>query len=324
MTKKTVAITGGTGHLGVNLIKTLLKRDFKVKALTRNPTELVKHAELTWIVGDLLNTASLSTLIDGCDAVVHCASAISLGEMDHTTVYEVNVKGTEQLLKQCLGKPIRFVHISSSTVTLSSEQEGMLNENLPYRSDKSFYYAFTKAEAEKIVLNYVHRFDIDAFILRPTAIIGPEDHAPSRFGRTILDLHHGKLPFITSGGYNMVDVRDLSTTIVNSFDKAKKGAVYLTGGHFTSLKELANLACPKHVPLALPIDLMLFLLPVITLYDRFFPLKWPLTKESLSTLKTAPRQVNSEKAVRELDHKNRAIEVSVKDLINWFNENKRT
>jgi dihydroflavonol-4-reductase len=60
------------------------------------------------------------------------------------------------------------------------------------------------------------------------------------------------------------------------------------------------------------------------LYDSVFKLKWPINKESLITLKYAPKRMDCTKAIKELGHTNRATQESVEDLIQWFKENKMT
>lgn len=320
---KSIAVTGGTGHLGINLIKELLVNNFYVKALIRHSSFPIIHENLTWIKGDLNNLTALEKLVYNCDAIVHSASAISLGEKKQDLVYEVNVTGTQNLLATCLNKPIRFIYISSSTVVEDPVHNEVFNENRPYKSDKSFYYAWTKALAEKYVLEYEVGHNLDASIIRSTAIIGPEDRGPSPFGRTIWDLHLGKLPFITEGGYNMIDVRDLSCTIVSSISNAKKGRIYLVGGEYVSLNNLAKMANSEKIPASLSINLLVKLLPLIRLYEKIFPLKWPITRESLSTLKNAPKNMDCSRASKELGHKSRPVNQSVNDLIEWFHKNKR-
>lgn len=322
--EKTISVTGGTGHLGINLIKELLLQGFVVKALIRHSSYPIVHENLRWIEGDLNNLTALEKLTDKCDAIVHAASAISLGEKKQDLVYEVNVTGTQNLLKTCLDKPIRFIYISSSTVVEDPINDEVFNENRSYRVDQSFYYAWTKALAEKQVLESEVKHNLDACIIRATAIIGPEDHAPSPFGKTIRDLNLGKLPFITQGGYNLIDVRDLSTTIVSSISRASKGGIYLVGGEYTSLVNLAKMANKTKIPSSLSIDFLFKLLPLIRLYEKLFPLKWPITKESLSTLKNAPKKMDCSKAIQELGHKNRPIQESINDLIVWFHKNNKS
>lgn len=318
-----IAITGGTGHVGINLIKKLLDQGFLVKALIRHPSLPFSHKNLTWIHGDLENTQALATLVDDSQVLIHSAGAISLGEKNQDLVYRVNVTGTENLLNCCAKKPIRFLYISSSTVAEDPVNDAVFDENRPYRTDKTFFYAWTKSLAEQKVLEAVKKDGLDACILRPTAIIGPEDLTPSPFGKTILDLHKGSLPFITKGGYNLVDVRDLVDTLIFAITKAQKGHIYLLGGSYVSLKDLAKMANKSKIPMTLSIDLLLSLLPVIKLYDRLFPLKWPISKESLTTLKNAPKNMDCTKARTVLGHKNRPVQQTVDQLLNWFNNNKQ-
>ena len=310
--------------MGTNLISELLDRGFKVRALIRSAQVPFKHANLEWIQGELDNIPSLKILVNHCFSLIHCASKISVGEFDHDTVYKVNVIGTQNLIQACLNSNIRFVYISSSTAVTEPSKGEVFNEDRPLRANKIFYYAWTKAEAEKYVFEQVEKKLLDAFIIRPTAIIGPKDLVPSRFGKTILDMSRGKLPFITQGGYNLVDVRDLSKSIANSIDKGKKGNAYLTGGQYMSLKELAKIASPNKPPLVLSINLLLWMLPLIKIYDRIFKLKWPINKESLITLKNAPEFMDCSKAYNEFAHENRPVEESVNDLICAFNENHQT
>ncbi|MGI9531419.1 NAD-dependent epimerase/dehydratase family protein [Lutimonas sp.] len=317
-----IAVTGATGHLGINLLKELLNQGFLVKALIRHNSLPFDHKNLSWIRGDLENTKALEELTENCQALVHSASAISLGEKDQDLVYKVNVTGTQNLLKACVNRPIRFLYISSSTVAKDPANNEVFDENTPYRSDQTFFYAWTKALAEQKVLASVKNDHLDACILRPTAIIGPEDNSPSPFGKTILDLHKGTLPFITDGGYNLVDVRDLVDTIIASITKGRKGGIYLLGGTYISLKELARMTNETKIPMSLPIDFLLALLPVIRLYDRIFPLKWPISKESLTTLKKAPKNMDCLKATNDLGHKNRPLQQSIDQLLNWFINNK--
>lgn len=318
--KETIAITGVTGHLGFNLVKFLLQEGYQVRALIRsNQVPFIKD-DLLWVHGDLTNVDNLNTLLHHSDTLIHCASLVSLDDLDKKNVYQTNVVGTKTLIDLCVKNKIRMIHISSSSVGQTARRNEKFDESNPYIDDQNFYYAWTKAKSEKMVLSSVKNENLDAFIVRPTAIIGPADPKPSPFGQTIFDIHLGKLSILTSGGYDLVDVRDLCKTIIKSLTMGKKGEVYLIGGEYISIKKLARLLKPKGFQLIIPVDFLLFLLPLIKIYDRIFGLKWPITRESLYTLKHAPKHVNSSKAKQELLHVNRPIKTTLDDLIEWFNQ----
>ena len=70
----------------------------------------------------------------------------------------------------------------------------------------------------------------------------------------------------------------------------KKGRIYLTGGQYLSLKELSKLVNSDKIPPSIPVDFLILILPLINLYDKLFKLKWPVSRESLYTLKFSPKK----------------------------------
>jgi dihydroflavonol-4-reductase len=316
-TRPLVAVTGSTGHVGSVLIPMLIRQGYTAKGLYRKGRPLPESENVIWIKGDLRKEAHIEELLTGCSVLIHCASVISVGEDNKEEVYQVNVEATRNLVQSCLEKGIRLIYISSSTATFPEPTNLVLDENAPLVDTPEFYYGWTKAQAERLIRAAVLKQGLDAVILRPTALVGPPDRQPSRFGRVIFDLHDGRLPMISSSGYDLLDIRDFCRTVINSIELGMTGEVYLTGGEFYSMKKLAALACPSRIPTVIPLNLLIALLPLIHLYDRFFPLQWPINRESLLTLKRAPKKVDSSKAVRHLKHEVRPLEQSVSDLIEW-------
>ena len=106
-----VAVTGATGFIGHVLLKSLIGKGWKVKALTRFPQTSDKAVQ--WIEGDLDNPDALGHLVKDTFAVIHCAGQVrgsSFQEFIHT-----NVTGTRNLVQASLEQepPSRFLFISS-------------------------------------------------------------------------------------------------------------------------------------------------------------------------------------------------------------------
>src|SRR5664280_3129105 len=99
-------------------------------------------------------------------------------------------------------------------------------------------YEFTKAEGEREVRKAVKE-GLDAVILNPTAVIGPFDYRGSLLGQALLKIYQNKLPFLVSGGYNWVDVRDVVSASINAIDSGRKGENYILSGEFYTLQELS-------------------------------------------------------------------------------------
>lgn len=312
-----VAVTGSSGHVGSALIPLLDAQGYRMRCLYRKVKPETEAQNVTWVKGELREANSIEELLRGCEVLIHCAGVVSVGEDNREEVAQVNIEGTRKLVQACENKDIRFIHISSSTATYSNNPDQALDEKAPLVDSREFYYGWTKARAEEIVAEAVLAKGLDGVILRPTALVGPPDRQPSRFGRVIFDLHEGRLPMISNGGYDLLDIRDFCQTVINSIALGEAGEVYLTGGSFHSIREVAKLARPERIPPVISVDLLMALLPLIRLYSRYFRLPWPINRESLLTLKRAPRRVDSSKAIKKLNHKVRPLNESVSDLIKW-------
>lgn len=324
MQQKKIAITGGSGHLGNNLIQLLLSKGYAVNALYTSNQPSKEHANLTWIQGDITNKKAINSLLTNCEVIIHCAGIISIGNKNADEVYRVNVRGTETVVNECLKfSNIRMIHISSSNAVKECGGNEVFDENRPLKTKLDFTYPFTKAEAEKYVLNAVTEKNLDAIVIRPTSIVGPPDKKPSLLGQTIIDLKNKRMPAITTGGYNLVDVRDLSNTIINGITNGKQGEIYLVGGEFVTVHHIAKASNSDKIPLKISVNLLLFLMPLINIYQKVFHLKWPITKESIQTLKLAPRNMDFSKAIKYLNHNYRPAKESIQDFIDWHNQNRQ-
>lgn len=321
--QQTISVTGATGYMGYYLIQTLLNRNFRVKALYRNSSPDFKHPNLIWIKGSLKNSNSLLKLISESSSLIHCASIISIGNYSDKEVMKVNVDGTKTIIDLCVKLGVRLIYISSSNAVKETKGDEIFDENRPYKTKNDFAYSYSKALSEQAILASIKENNLKGFILRPSAIVGPPDYLPSYFGITIMEFAKGKIPAITSGGYNIVDLRDLCTTTVNSIEMGKNGEIYLVGGHYKSILQVSRFVNPLKKMIVIPIDVMIWFLPFILLLNKILKLELPISKESLITLKNAPTNMTSKKAIKELNHKIRPTSETIDDLIVWFKkENK--
>jgi len=322
MARVQIAVTGGTGHLGYCLIQNLLKNGYLVTALYRKSIPEFQHSNLSWIKGDITDVDALKLLVEKASVMIHSASLISVGNQDAKEVYRVNVNGTQSILKVCQNRPIRIIYISSSVAVKETIDNQIYDENRPYKTEKDFSYDWSKALSEQLVLRAVDDKGLDAFIIRPTSIVGPPDHRPSYFGQTIEDLALSNMAITVGGGYNVVDVRDVSQTIINSIELGSTGEIYLVGGFYVRLKQIAGMLHPHKKYFSVPINLLIGLLPILKLYQKLFPFKWLITKESLVKVKRAPKIMDSSKAMEYLNHQIRPTSETIIDLMEWFKKNK--
>lgn len=129
---QTVAVTGATGFIGKYIIDNLLARGFHVRALTRTARAHVND-NLTWVRGSLEDTHSLSELVAGASAVVHCAGQVRGHKEDVFT--RCNVDGSLRLMQAAKesGFCQRFLFISLAA--RHPEPPGMQNPNMSPNND---------------------------------------------------------------------------------------------------------------------------------------------------------------------------------------------
>ncbi len=320
-----IAVTGANGHVGINLCQKLIASGATVRALCHQNDFALKYSSPLIFRGDLLNPASLEPFVEGADIVFHLAAKISITGDPQGTVRKLNVEGTRNIVNAAQKAGVkRLIHFSSIHAFQQSPQDKLLDETRSLVNDRAFSYDRSKADGERIVMEAA-RNGLDAFVLSPTAIIGPMDYEPSLMGKAFLQLYHRQIPALVPGGYNWVDVRDIVDAAITSIEKGRKGEKYLLGGKWHSLKEIAVLIqkmTNKQTPQTeMPFWLAQAGLPFITLYSRITKAAPLYTKESLEIIKHANQLISSSKAAKELGFKPRPVEESIKDTFDWFGKN---
>ncbi len=320
-----IAITGANGHVGVNLCKALVELGHEVRALVHKNTRALENLDVKIFKGDLLDKASLIPFLDGAEIVFHLAAKISITGDSGGAVRAINTEGTRFMTE--LSKELgikRFIHFSSIHAFRQVPRDQVLDETRPLVEKEAFAYDRSKADGERIVMNAA-KDGLDAFVLSPTAIVGPMDYEPSLMGKAFLQLYHRQIPALVPGGYNWVDVRDIVNAAVQSIEKGRKGEKYLLAGHWHSLPEVAGLI-EKHtgrkvVKTVMPFWLAWIGLPFITFYSRISGRTPLYTRESLEIIIHCSRQISHEKAAQELGFTARSMDETVQDIMKWFDEN---
>ncbi|MCS6962123.1 MAG: NAD-dependent epimerase/dehydratase family protein [Deltaproteobacteria bacterium] len=179
-----ILVTGGSGFIGRNLIKALLKDGFKVINLSRKRSGLdviELNVDLRDIQADHLKRFQI-------EAVIHTASKVGFsGRFDD--FYSTNVIGTKNLLDACAKIGVnKLIYTSSPIVVFDGDHIFGGDETLPYAIEPKSHYAKTKIEAEKLVLGLKN---MSIAVLRPHLVFGPDD---TNLIKSIVDaLRTGKL-----------------------------------------------------------------------------------------------------------------------------------
>ncbi len=318
-----IVVTGATGHLGANLVKTLVDRGEQVRVLVRDPDPpALRGLDVERFSGDVRDEASVQRAFEGADLVFHLAALISIvGDMNGL-VHETNVVGARNVARSALRKGVRrLVHFCSVHAFEQAPLDVPLDETRSRvnRADAPAYDR-SKAQGEAEVRKAIAE-GLDAVILHPSGVIGPFDHRPSRMGQVFLDLYHRKLPSLVDGGFDWVDARDVANTAIAAAERGRTGESYLVSGHWKSVGELADLAHRvTGVPpprLTSPMWLARLGAPFMERWAELTGREPLYTAESLLALRANRRYVRT-KAERELGHDPRPTIESIRDIYRWF------
>lgn len=332
-----IAITGASGHLGANLLRTKPICDMHTRVLVhKNPHDMTLHEhdihalsglDVEQFSGDINDVESLKQCFDGIDLVYHLAAEISLDNKSNPSIHETNVIGTRNVVTACLDRKVKRLVYTSSIHAFNSEpadQAIVETRDLLGPNDGDPYSRSKANGLREIEMGQANGLDVVSVF--PTGIIGPYDFRGSYLGRFFLDLYRGEVPFFVEGGFNFVDARDVATGLVSASKKGRKGGRYLMGGHYVSIRELINIVhevTGKKMPtVVLPIQALKMVSPVLSLYAKLlhdthlYNVVSPVALESLESY----LKVNHNKSARELGFKPRSIHETVCAIYLWHAE----
>lgn len=229
-------VTGGSGFLGINLIRFLLEKGHKVRSLDKEPFDYPEADKIEAVLGDIRDIPMVNQCMKNIDIVIHCAAALPLYSKED--IYTTDVDGTKNLLAAAQAENVkRFIHISSTAVY------GIPDHHPLFEDDKKYGvgpYGEAKILAEQACEAYRAKGMIVP-IIRPKSFIGPE-----RLGVFALFYDWAKdghsFPMIGSGNnrYQLLAVEDLCDAIylTATLDPAVVNDTFNIGAkEFTTMKE---------------------------------------------------------------------------------------
>lgn len=326
-----VLVTGGSGHVGNNIVRALLDAGHEVRVLTQAGADnrSLDGLDVERVEGDLCDATSLRRAVDGVSRVFHVAAKISTANAtprEQRTLYGINVLGTRDLLRACLDAGVgRVVLTGSFSATGFDLDEPSLasSEGQPfYPFGAAMPYAHTKALAEHELLKACAE-GLDAVIATSCGCIGAWDFLPSRMGGTICDYIEGRQRFFVEGGFTWIRASDIARGHLLAMERGRKGQKYLFATEFMSIGQIFStvndVAGVDHRPKELPFELVR---KVATVYSgtlsKFFPkASQRLTPGSLAVLEMR-RRVDTSKAQRELGYRPTSLREGIEDAVEFF------
>ena len=246
MEKTIYLLTGAAGFLGSNISRALIEQGKTVRALVLkgDPARDRVPSGAEIVMGDILDDRSLEeffTVPNNIETIViHCASMVTVSPEVNQKEYNINVLGTRNIVDKCIQYNVKkLVYISSTSVIPELPKGQKIREVSSFHPDSVIgYYGKTKAEATQAVLDAIHQRGLDASIVFPTGICGPNDYGNGYFTHFIMDCIKGNMPAGVAGSFNAVDVRDLADGIIACTQKGRQGEGYIMGNCIVGMREM--------------------------------------------------------------------------------------
>lgn len=278
-----ILITGGTGFIGRNLIRSLVKAEKKVRVLLR-PSKLSpnfpKGISVEAAVSSFSDERSLKAALKDVDTIFHLAGAERAGLKGNLN--QIDIEGTSNLLKAASNSSVQRVFYISHL-----------------GADRGSAYPVLKAKG--IAENWIINSGIPYTIFRTGAVFGPGD----QFTIPIRDLLRiSPFFFLYPGdGSNLLQplwIEDLITCLMLSLedDKMKNRMLQIGGLETLSYLEIVNLVMEKTGIKRIPLSVTPQFLKTTTLWiDQLFP-RFPisifwldqLAEDRITALNTIPRE----------------------------------
>lgn len=202
-------ITGGSGFLGINLIRHLLERGQGVIGLDLLPFDYPEAPQIEAVVGDIRDRDTVDRCMAGVDIVVHCAAALPLYTPEE--IYTTDIDGTRHVMASALAAGVQRAVMISSTAVYGIPDHHPLVEDDPRVGVGP--YGEAKIAAEQ-VCEQLRGQGLCVPILRPKSFIGPERLGVFALLYDFARTGHG-FPVLGNGRnrYQYLDVADLCEAI---------------------------------------------------------------------------------------------------------------
>lgn len=245
-------ITGGTGSVGMHLVREWLANGESVRLLVRPgsdrqrvqsflkstlPEDPTAFDRIEWAEGDITDGLSLEDAFEGAQRVVHAAALVSFNRRDAKRMMEVNREGTANVVNAMLAVGVEELVYISSVAALGRKpgdpevHEDAVFEDGPEVSD----YARSKYRAELEVWRGQEE-GLRVAVLNPVIVIGPGDY--SRSSAALMAQVDQGLRFYPKGSNGFVAADDVARVAWRLVADGHWGERFLVCGFHATYREL--------------------------------------------------------------------------------------
>ena len=323
MSQRNAYVTGGTGFIGINLIKKLLDQGWNVTTLHRKSSDISRLVKLpvNLVEGSITDKKSISkNFPEKIDAVFHLAGDTNLWSKKNETQTAINVDGTENMLRVSSENHAGSFIYTSSASAWGTLENCTITEDLPQNGHSSWVnYERTKWEAEQAVRNFEQN-QMKVVILNPTAVTGPFDI--NNWGKLFIGIKEKTLPVIPNGIISVTHVDEVAKAHISAVDHGINGANYILSGEDcrfeTFISKIASAIDVDHRPIKAPDFILKYVAYVQKAVSHITKKEPKITPELVKIMTRKQVSYSSQKAKEQLGYKIIPLEKSINDCCRWL------
>jgi|TARA_B100001971_G_scaffold163256_1_gene153652 UDP-glucose 4-epimerase len=249
-----ILVTGGAGFIGAAVANKLTSQGHKVKLL-----DLVvnKNNPADSYVGSILDPYFVSTVMRGCDYVIHLAAALGVNwtEARRLECLYINIQGMVNILESCVKENIKKIIFTSSSEIYGNQNNVPINEDAPVNPISN--YAITKLVGEEYLRAYSESYPLKYSIVRLFNVYG--EHQSNKFVMTkfLNSVCDDKQPVVYGDGKQVRSfcyVSDAAKGIITTlFSQDSAGEIFNIGNDAEPIsikgltEKIVHLSGKKHI-----------------------------------------------------------------------------
>lgn len=241
-----VLITGATGFIGSHVVDHVLREGHRVGILARDPEKQkavlarlgIPPERVVCHQGDVLDN-TWPALLSRYQAVVHCAGMMSKNTADSQKMWDLNVTGSDRVLRESVAAGLDPVIFLSSFMALFPPRGPVMQADDPVTEPDS-RYARSKAQAERNA-RALQAEGAPVVCIYPASVNGPLDPTVGSGQEFLANYVNSGSMLVTSGGLTFTDVRDLALLVSRLLEPGKGPRRIMATADYLSHQEILDL-----------------------------------------------------------------------------------
>ena len=257
MKNKTFLVTGGTGFIGSNICKLLIKKKYRVKIFDNNLRGDLNNIKkikkkIKFIKGDIRNSDALIRASRNTDAVIHLAyiNGTKYFYTKPVLVLDVAVKGIINVIEACMKNGIKELYLASSSEVYQTPNKIPTDEHeslkIPNIFNPRYSYGGGKILTELMGIHYGKKYFKKMIIFRPHNVYGPNmgyEHVIPEFIKRFKSLKKKKFKIQGTGNEirSFIYIEDFIAAFNTILNRGKHLNIYNIGtNEKIKIKDLAR------------------------------------------------------------------------------------